>query len=136
MSKGKETRPIYLVRKGLSLVPELDMDADAISAIPHGRSVRVEIRQQRSHERLRAYWKMLSEVVAATGCAPSPEKLHEVVKLETGHVDLVRLGNGMTVAIPGSIAFDKMTETEMVGFFQAAQEWLGRQYGYVREAAA
>jgi len=135
MSKGKDSKPIHMVRRGFALVPEIDMDAEAIAAIPQGHSVRVEIRQQRSHPRLRAYWKMLSLVVEATDCAASAEKLHEAMKLELGVVDLVRVGR-MTVAIPGSIAFDKMTESEMAAYFQRAEEWLSRTYGYVPEARA
>lgn len=135
MSKGKDNKPIHMVRKGLALVPELDMDAEAIAAIPHGHSVRVEIKQQRSHPRLRAYWAMLGEVVAATECAASAEKLHEAMKLELGVVDLVRVGR-MTVAIPASIAFDKMTENDMAAYFARAEQWLAATYGYTHQERA
>lgn len=135
MSKGSDKQPIFMVRKGPALVPELDMDAEAISTIPNGQSVRVEIRQTRSIGRMRAYWKMLHEVVQATECASSAERLHEALKLELGIVDLVRIGH-MTVAIPGSIAFDKMNENEMANFFGRAEAWLAQTYGYAREVAA
>ena len=76
---------------------------------------------------------MLHEMVAATECALTPERLHEVIKLETGVVDLIRLPNGMTVAIPGSISFDKMAEPEFIAFLEAAQRWLAETYGWVSE---
>jgi hypothetical protein len=79
---------------------------------------------------------MLSDVVSATDCAITPERLHEVLKLELGIVDLIRLPNGMTVALPGSIAFEKMDEDEFVAFFKRAEEWLASTYGYVNERAA
>jgi hypothetical protein len=138
MAKGKEATPVHLVRRGLALVPELDMDAAVIEAIPQGHSVRVEIKQHRSHDRLRAYWATLHEVVKATECAVTAERLHEAMKLELGIVDLVKVGR-LTVAIPGSIAFDKMTESEMAEYFQIAERWLAATYGYVpkeREKAA
>lgn len=132
MSKGKDKKPIFMVRKGLSLVPELDMDAEAIKAIPDGRSVSVEFKQPRSVDRLKAYWAMLHDVVTATGCAPSAERLHEAMKLELGIVDHVQV-KGFKVAVPASIAFDKMTESEMVEYFNLAQRWLAETYGYVPE---
>lgn len=131
----KERRPICMVKRGTHLVPDMQMDADALEGIAQGERVRVEIGQWRSTPRLRAYWAMLNEVVKATDCAPSAEKLHEVIKLETGHVDLVRVGK-MTVAIPGSIAFDKISEAEMVKFFREAEMFLARHYGWSGEDVA
>lgn len=131
----KPEKPTYaFVRRGDALVPELDMDCRALDGIAQGQRVKVEIKEFRNIGRHRAYWKMLHEMVAATECALSPERLHEVIKLETGVVDLIRLPNGMTVAIPGSIAFDKMSEEEFIAFFQRAEEWLARTYGWVPES--
>lgn len=133
----KPEKPVYaFIRRGDALVPELDMDCRALDGIAQGQRVKVEIKEFRNVGRHRAYWKMLHEMVAATECALSPERLHEVIKLETGAVDLIRLPNGMTVAIPGSIAFDKMSEEEFVSFFQAAERWLADTYGWVPERAA
>ena len=136
MAKQPE-KPVYaFARKGDALVPEMDFDKRALDGIAQGERVRIEIRNFRNSGRNRAYWKMLAEVVDATGCNLSPERLHEVIKLETGVVDLVRLPTGMTVAIPGSIAFEKMDEAEFVAFFEAAQSWLAETYGYVHEPPA
>lgn len=135
MSKKSE-KPVYaFVRRGNALLPEMERDIRALDGVAQGERVKVEIKQWRNYGRLAAYWAMLAEVVDATQCAPSPEKLHELIKLETGHVDLVRLGKHH-VAIPGSIAFDKMTEADMVKFFQTAEQFLAEHYGYSREQAA
>lgn len=132
MAKKPET-PVYaFIRRGDALVPEMDFDCRALDGIANGQRVRVEIKEFRSLPRLRAYWAMLNEVVKATECAPSAEKLHEAMKLELGIVDLVKVGK-MTVAIPGSIAFHKMTEAEMVEYFQIAERWLAQTYGWVPE---
>ena len=132
MAKKKETQPIYLVRKGDSLVPQLDMDRDKIRAIPQGGTIILpELPNPRHSPRHRAYWATLNECVKATGCAPNASVLHEAVKLGTGHVELVRLSGGLTVAVPGSIAFHKMTEDEMVTFFECAVEYLAREHGFV-----
>ncbi len=127
----KPEGPIYAFRrKGSSLVPDMEFDLDALNGIAEGERLRVELRQWRNAGRNRAYWKILSEVVQACGLKYTPEKLHEILKLENGVVDLVRLPTGMTVAIPGSIAFEKMTESDFVSFFEKAQLWLAETYGY------
>lgn len=126
----KPEKPVYaFIRQGNALVPELEFDQRALAGIENGQRVRVDIKEFRSVPRLRAYWMMLHEVVAATECAPSAERLHEAMKLELGIVDLVKVGN-MTVAIPGSIAFDKFTESEMVEWFRIAERFLAEKYGY------
>ena len=134
----KPERPVYAFRrKGNSLVPDMDFDLRALDGVANGQMVRVDIKEFRSLPRMRAYWAMLHEVVEATGCAPSAERLHEAMKLELGIVDLVKVGK-LTAAIPGSIAFDKMTEAEMTEFFRIAEGWLAETYGWVpeRERAA
>ncbi len=133
----KPEKPVYaFVRRGNALVPEMAHDLRALDGIAQGQRVRLEIKEWRNVDRHRAYWAMLGDVVSATDCALSPERLHEVLKLETGVVDLVQLPTGYKVAIPGSIAFDKMSEAEFIAFFGRAQEWLAATYGYVREQEA
>lgn len=124
----KDKRPVWLVRKGLTLVPDMVADANALCALQEGQRVSVEIKHGRRNDRLRAYWAMLHEVNEAVDAAPTTEQLHALIKLQTGFVDLVRLGNGMTVAVPGSIAFDSMSEDEMVTFFERAKDWLAKEY--------
>lgn len=131
---AKKERAVFaFIRKGNGLFPEMDFDLRALDGVANGQRVRVEIKEWRNLDRLRAYWSLLHEAVAATGMALSAEKLHEVIKLETGLVDLIRLPKGMTVAIPASVAIDKMDEPEFIAFFQSAEEWLARVYGFVSE---
>lgn len=126
-------KPVYaFIRRGDALHPEMEMDRKALEGIAQGQRVRLDVKEFRSLPRLRAYWAMLHDVVAATECAASAERLHEAMKLELGIVDLVKVGT-MTVAIPGSIAFDKMSESEMVEWFRIAEKFLAEKYGYVPE---
>lgn len=128
----KPEKPVYaFIRRGRTLVPEMDMDMRAIEHIAQGARVRIEVKEFRNFARHRAYWAMIHDVIEATDCALTPERLHEVVKLETGLVDLIALPNGMKVAIPGSISFDKCDESEFQAFFRAAEMWLAETYGYV-----
>lgn len=128
---AKRERPTYaFIRRGNTLVPEMDFDARALDGVANGQRVKVEIKEFRNSARHRLYWAMLGDVIGATDCALSPERLHDLVKLETGLVELVSLPNGMKVALPGSIAFDKVSEEEFVTFFNRAVEWLSLTYGY------
>ena len=130
----KPDKPVYsFIRKGNTLVPEMNYDLRALDGVANGQRVRIDIKEWRNLDRLKAYWSLLHEAVTSTGMSISAEKLHDVIKLETGLVDLVRLPNGMTVAIPSSIAIDKMSEPEFIAFFQSAEEWLARVYGFVSE---
>lgn len=128
---AKRERPTYaFIRRGNTLVPEMDFDARALDGVANGQRVKVDVSEFRSTPRLRAYWAMLHDVVTATECAASAERLHEAMKLELGIVDHVRVGPHK-LAVPASIAFDKMSEAEMVEYFNLAQRWLAETYGYV-----
>lgn len=138
MMAKRPDKPVYaFVRKGNALYPAMEMDAHALDGVAQGQSVRIEVKEWRNVSRLRAYWAMLHDVVAATGANRlTAERLHEVLKLHNGCVDVVMLPNGQPVAIPSSIALDKMSEPEFVAFFAKAEEWLGQVYGYVSERKA
>lgn len=131
-------KPVYsFIRRGDALLPEMEYDRHALDGIANGQRVRVEIKEWRNVDRLRAYWSMLHDVVAATGAnGLTAERLHEVAKLQNGCVDVVLLPNGTPIAIPSSIALDKMSEPEFVAFFQKVEEWLARTYGFVPERRA
>lgn len=133
MSKKPEKPVFAFRRRGDALVPEMEYDLKALEGIAQGQRVKIEVKEWRNLSRLRAYWSMLHDCIAATGASVSAERLHEVIKIETGLVDLVALPNGMKVAIPASIALDKMTEPEFIAFFQSAEEFLARVYGFVSE---
>ena len=130
MSKKRDRAVYAFIRKGTSLVPEMEYDARALDGINQGQRVRIEIKEFRNLDRHRAYWAMLHEVVSATECALTPERLHDVIKLEAGLIEHVRLPNGFMVALPGSIAFDKVSEAEFVAFFEAAKRWLAVTFDY------
>ena len=134
MSKPRRDKPIYsYIRRGNTLVPEMAYDLRALDGVANGQRVRLDVKEWRNADRLKAYWSLLHECIEATGANITVEKLHEVAKLECGLVELIRLPTGMTVAIPASVAFDKMSEPEFIAYFQAAEEWLARVYGFVSD---
>ncbi|OAB82881.1 hypothetical protein A4G21_10320 [Brucella intermedia] len=134
---SKREKPVYgFVRKGNSLVPAMEFDMAALDGVAQGELVNIEIKQFRNTSRLRAYFAVLREVINACDLPYTKEKLHEIIKLQNGVIDPVTLPSGLTIAIPGSISFEKMSEAEFQSFFKKAEKWLAETYGYVREEVA
>lgn len=131
MAKRAE-KPVYaFVRRGDFLVPEMDYDKQAMDGVAEGQRVKLEIRQWRNLDRLRAYWATLQDCVDATGCSPTKEALDAYIRPAVKFVDTIRLANGYFVGVPRAINTRECDEPEMVRFFEAATELLARDFGYV-----
>jgi len=130
----KPDKPVYsFVRKGKILVPELDYDLRALDGVAEGQRVRVDIRQWRNLDRLKAYWCTLQDCIDATGCAPSKEALDAYVRPAVGFVDAIRLASGHFVGVGRPINTRECDEPEMIAFFQSVEELLAREFGFVSE---
>lgn len=136
MAKRTE-KPVYAwVRRGNALVPEMEYDLHALDGVAQGQKVRLDLRQWRNLDRLRAYWATLQDCVDATGCAPSKEALDAYVRPAVGFVDAIRLQSGHFVGVPRPINTRDCDEPEMIAFFESANELLAREFGFAREAKA
>jgi len=105
-----ESAPILLRRQGRFLVP-LDAVTEAfIESLPHGKTLRArDITQPRSRQRNRLYWALLQ--LTSENLTDVPVKgLHEWMKVRLGITVAIPLKNGRTEYVPGSIAFDAMSE--------------------------
>lgn len=131
MAKSEQP-PIYMIRKGQYLAPEMAMDAELMERLPFGAQIKVTITASRSPSKLRWYWMFLGRVVKATECAPSPETLHDIIKLHTGFVTPVMV-KGFAVAVPKSISFATMSEEEFEAFRFGAIKWVAETYGITPE---
>ncbi|MBY5821441.1 DUF1367 family protein [Rhizobium leguminosarum] len=134
MAKKSETPPIYCLKRGETLVGEMQLDRERIAAMPAGERIRVELRTGRVPSRLRFWWAFLHEVVSSTECCPTAEALHETVKLMCGYTTPV-LVKGMTVMVPRSIAFSSMTEEEFTKFLADGLRFIADNYGVTPEQA-
>lgn len=131
MSKKPE-KPVYaFIRKGNALIPEMAYDLQALEGVQQGQRVKVELKQWRNLDRLKAYWATLQDCIDATGCAPSKEALDAYIRPAVKFVDTLRLANGHLVGIPRAINTRQCEEPEMIAFFKAAEEILARDFGYV-----
>jgi len=127
MSKSEQPQ-IYCYRRGNVLAPEMQADADLIQRLSADTRIKITVTEGRSPAKLRLYWAYLGRVVKACKCAPSPEALHDVVKLHTGFVVPVMV-KGFTVAVPKSISFSSMSESEFDDFLRTAETWVIETYG-------
>lgn len=128
----KEQPPIYCVRRGNALVPEMALDADLIEALPSGQRIKVTITEGRSPSRLRWYFAFLGKVVKATECASNVEALHSLIKLETGHTTPVKF-KGYTVLVPASVSFISMSESDFSAFCESAVKFVAETFGVTPE---
>jgi hypothetical protein len=133
MTKRPE-KPVYaFVRRGDGLFPDMEYDATALDGIAQNQRVKLEIKQWRNLDRLRAYWATLQDCVNATGCAPSKEALDAYVRPAVGFVDAIRLASGHFVGVGRPINTRECDEPEMIAFFQSVEELLAKEFGYVSE---
>lgn len=131
---SSKSKPVYAwVYRNGALWPEMEYDRQAVVGMKEGQRVKLNISQWRNLDRLRAYWCTLQDCVDATGCAPTKEALDAYVRSAVGHVDAIRLANGMMVGIARPINTRKCDEPEMIAFFQAVEEYLASEFGFVSE---
>jgi hypothetical protein len=133
MAKNEQP-PLYMIRRGDKLIPEMQMDRDLLQRFSEHDRIKVMLHTGRSPSRLRWYFAFLTRVVKATECAPSYEALHDVVKLHCGLVTPV-LVKGFTVAVPKSVSFATMSEEEFNAYCDKAVKWIAETYHVTPEQA-
>lgn len=131
MSKS-EAPPIYCIRRGDTLIGEMQCDRDSIASMPSGERIKVELSTGRVPKRLRFYFAFLEEVVKATGCAPTKEALHEAVKLGAGFTNKVKF-RGRIVEVPASVSFKNMDEPTFAAFLNEALAFIASEFGVTPE---
>ncbi len=120
---------LYARRMGNSLVPDGDESIAALSTIPFGSQVHVEIKRPRNIRLHRLYWALCSRIAQSTGSNTlTAETVSDLFKICTGHCTLVRSKSQGEIRLPKSISFAKMDDSEFSAFFSkcvvvAFEEW-------------
>lgn len=114
-----------VVRRGSFLAPLTPFDSEQLERFAPGKPIKAKLTQPRSVPHHRLYWAMLAKVCENLDNIPT-ETLHEVVKLRCGYATTVRTKSG-PVTVPGSIAFEKMTQPEFREFFERAVAFVCEQ---------
>lgn len=114
-----------MVKQLGALRPADDEAKELLGKVPNGGVVKVSFKLDRSGPQHRLFWK-LCEIVAENTGRYSKEGVAELLKLATGHYDILELPPDKPGGIPKlyhepkSIAYDKMDQTEFQAFFNAA----------------
>jgi hypothetical protein len=133
MAKSEQP-PVYCLRRGDSLIGEMEADREWIRQQPYSERIKVSLHTGRSPQRLKWYWAFLGKVVKATECAPTVETLHSLIKLETGFTTPVKL-RGYTVLVPASVSFASMSEADFNTFCESAVRFIAETFGVTPEMA-
>ncbi len=115
-----EKPPIKMMKRGRFLAPFSPFDEKLIEEQAGGKPVFVRISQPRNNQRLRLYFAMLRIVCDNLDQNISHDSLHQWVKLKCGIIQPMKMRNGEVVELPGSVAFDKMSEDEFRAFLDKA----------------
>ena len=108
-----------LCKHGSSLVAEDADSLDALARIKDGSLVLVEVRRKRNLKHNRLYFALIKLVHENMEDRqyPTPETLHEAIKVACGLRTEFTLPNGVVGFIPGSIKFGEMTQDDFDRFY-------------------
>lgn len=110
---------LALFRKDAQSLRPASRDAeDLLAKIKLGQDVIVEVKRPRNLQHHRKFWALMQLVADNLEGTPA-DTLAEVVKLRTGHVDVVKTKRGI-VEIPKSISFAAMDQTAFEQFYDRA----------------
>ena len=116
----------YAIRKGDMLYPDSVESAAVFAKLPVGKTVRVEVKQQRNIGRHRLYWSLCQRI--AEGLGVDSENVSDILKIATGHYTLVRTKTHGDVKLPKSIAFANMDETAFREFFERCVQTVYKEW--------
>ena len=125
---------LFCKRAGMALVPQSKAALIVMEALPQGVALKIEAIQPRNGKQHRLFWAFATYVSEALNDSPAPsmvawtpDRVVELLKLATGHVELAALPPkdarrlGVThVALPKSISFAAMDGAEFSRFMEAA----------------
>lgn len=121
----------FLAQKTLgSLRPADEAGEEALRKIGQGELVMVEVKKSRNISFHRLYWALITLVQHNMDGDryPTVEDFHAAVKIAAGLRTRIELPNGEVGFIPGSIAFNKMDQTEFSAFFDRVCDLISKHF--------
>ncbi len=108
---------LYMVKQFGALRPLGPLDAERLDELPNGSEVRATIARPRNVQHHRLFFAALNLVFQNQERYETLDELLAAVKVALGHCHWLTLKDGTRVALPKSIAFAKMDQTEFNAFF-------------------
>lgn len=96
-----------------------DESAAYISRIKDDEIIIADVRRGRNVRQHRLFWVLVGLLHEQQTIYTTKEQLAAAIKVGVGWCDFVSMPKGSTVAIPKSIAFDKMDQFEFDQFFES-----------------
>jgi len=113
------TAPAFFRKELGGLRPEGDTATAVLGKIKLGDVVKVEIKRPRNLAHHRKFWALMNLVFENQEHYESVENMVAAMKTAVGHCDFMPSKDGNTmIAIPKSIAFHKMDQTEFETFYE------------------
>lgn len=121
---------LWLQRHGNSLVGA-DSDSNAVIAkMAFGKLFRAEVVSPRSGKQHRLYWSLCRRIAEAIGS--QSENVSDVLKIETGHCEVIRTKSHGELRLPRSIAFFKLDQEGFSEFFKRCVAIIETEWGIAR----
>lgn len=95
-----------------------------------GVPIHVEIRQPRNAKHSALYWVLCHKIADAIGS--TSENVSDVLKIGTGHCDIVRSKKHGELRLPRSISFARMDQAAFAEFFDRCVEVIQTEWGIAR----
>jgi hypothetical protein len=124
---GQRQMTDFWVERMAGALRPLDYESlEELNKLPVGRPLHVEVKQPRNAAHSRLYWALCHRIADARGV--TAENISDVLKIATGHFNLVRTKSYGDIHVPKSISFAKMDQTEFRTFFERCvlvvyEEW-------------
>lgn len=121
----------FVARKHLgSLRPVDDAGEEALSKIAQGDLVMVEVKRPRNIKFHRMYWALVTIVWQQLDeyRYPTADDLHAAIKIAAGLRTRIVLPDGTIGFIPGSIAFNKMSQDDFSAFFDRVCNLIAKHF--------
>lgn len=123
-------QPFIFEWSGSALVPATAYDAERCQQFKKGQTLKADrLVKPRSNKLQGKYWACLAQFVAATGCVPTADHLHNLLKMKNGYVTPAYMPDGKLFWIPDSTAFDKMDDGQFLDFIKTADRWCLETFG-------
>lgn len=131
---SKRSKPAIIVKKGNDggISPVSAYDAEQLDAMPAGTEFDLVSRTKRSNPQNRLYWKLLSEMIAATSLSdafPRSHDLHEALLKDLGYVITRHWIDSKDTVEPDSTAFEAMDPEDFRVYFDKAMMLLSELTG-------
>lgn len=121
---------LWLKRSGNTLIGA-DTESNAVIAkMAFGKLFRAEVVSPRSDKQHRLYWSLCNRIAAAIGS--EAENISDVLKIQTGHCEIIRSKTYGELRLPRSIAFSKLDQEGFSEFFRRCTIIIETEWGIAR----